>query len=268
MSDTTIVQPTIRLSRAWPAIGILHEDADLLALNKPAGLLAVPDRWDRDAEHLVGLLEAAIARGDDWVRQNDIRYLANAHRLDKFTSGVMLLAKTREALTHVVRQFRDRQSQKSYVALVHGCPSQETVEIDLPLAPHPRWPGRMMVNEKHGKPCRTVVHIQERFRQHTVLRVELHTGRLHQIRVHLQAISCPLVGDAVYGGGPLLLSQIKPTYKKKPGHEERPLMGRPALHAERLVVAQPTTGEDVTITAPWAKDLTVSVKYLRMFAVH
>jgi 23S rRNA-/tRNA-specific pseudouridylate synthase len=92
------------------------------------------------------------------------------------------------------------------------------------------------------------------------------TGRTHQIRVHLLRARCPIVADALYGGRPLLLSALKREYRLKPGAEERPLVSRTALHAEQLGVVHPRTGEPVTITAPWPKDLSVAVKYLRRYA--
>jgi 23S rRNA-/tRNA-specific pseudouridylate synthase len=91
------------------------------------------------------------------------------------------------------------------------------------------------------------------------------TGRTHQIRVHLQHTGLPIVGDSPYGGSPLWLSRLKPDYRLKPGRTERPLLSRVALHAERLTLAHPVTGETITFTAPWPKDLQVAVKYLRQF---
>jgi RluA family pseudouridine synthase len=244
----------LRLNRGWPAVEILYEDDALLALNKPVGLLVTPDRWNKQREHLVALL--AIARPG--------QYLANAHRLDFNTGGVLLFAKTKPALVHLVRQFNDRTTRKKYVALVHGMPEKLTIE--LPLAPHPKRPGLMRVAQD-GKPAATRVQITERYRRHTLLEVELLTGRQHQIRVHLRAIGCPLVGDADYGGAPLLLSQLKRDYKTKDGEVERPLLARPALHAEELTLAHPVTGESLTVRADWPHDFEVAVKYLRRYSL-
>lgn len=246
---------TLCLSRAWSAVEILYEDDDMVAVNKPVGLLIAPDRWDKKKDNLMGLLHAS--RPDE--------YLANVHRLDKNTSGVLLLAKNKPALVALARQFSDRTTRKNYVALVHGAPRHDTMTIELPIAPNLRRAGLSRIDAKSGKTATTVVRVAERFRQHALLGVELHTGRLHQVRVHLQAIGCPLVGDADYGGAPLLLSQIKPSYRTKAGEAERPLLDRPALHAEQLVIRQPTTNKPVTIRAPWPKDLAVALKYLRQF---
>jgi RluA family pseudouridine synthase len=244
----------LRLSRAWPNLEILFEDDFLLALNKPAGLLVTPDRWDKQRDNLMGLL--ATARPG--------QYLANVHRIDFNTTGVLLLAKTKPALVNMVRQFNDRQTRKTYIGLVHGLPSQLTIE--LPIGPNPKRLGLSRIDLKNGKPSTTIATVTERYRRHTLLQVNLLTGRQHQIRVHFQAVGCPLVGDADYGGGPLLLSEIKRGYKVKDGAVERPLLYRPALHAEQLTLAHPVTGESLTIRADWPRDLELAVKYLRRYS--
>jgi RluA family pseudouridine synthase len=231
-------------------IDVLWEDAGLLAVNKPAGLLCVPDRWDKAKVNLMGLL--AAERPD--------QYLANVHRLDRDTTGVFVVAKTRDAFRNIVQQLRDRQTRKLYVALVRGDAREQV--IDLPIGPSSRQPGHSRIDHKHGKPARSTVRILERFYGYTLLEVEIESGRLHQVRVHLQAVGHPLVGDPAYGGAPLLLSQLKRKYKVKDGEEERPLLARPALHAGSVTFLEPP----VTITAPLPKDFTVALKYLRRFA--
>ena len=122
--------------------------------------------------------------------------------------------------------------------------------IDLPIGQHPKVRGLARIDHGRGQEARTVVEIQEKFRGYSLLKVIIETGRMHQVRVHLQAIGCPLIGDADYGGAPLLLSQIKKKYKAKEDEPERPLLDRPALHAEQLTFAQPTTGAPITIVPP------------------
>lgn len=233
-----------------PPLDVLYEDAGLLALNKPAGLLAVPDRWDKAKDNLMGLLQAARPG----------HYLANVHRLDRQTTGVFLVAKSRDAFRSLTRQLRERQTRKLYVALVHGDATGQV--IDLPIGPHPKLVGRSRVDHKNGKPARSTVRVLEHFHGYTLIEVEIETGRQHQVRVHCHAVGHPLVGDADYGGGPLLLSQLKRKYKPKDGEVERPLISRPALHAGSVTLADPP----VTITASLPKDFEVSLKYLRRFA--
>ena len=244
---------TIPQGRDLPAIEILHEDDDLVVLNKPAGLLAVPDRYDKNRPNLVSLLEAA--RPGEW--------LANVHRLDFNTSGVFVVVKRQEAFRELARQFRDRETKKQYVAIAQRIPLESPLTIDLPIGPHPKVRGLARIDHGRGSAARTIVEIQERYRGYSLLKVMIETGRMHQVRVHLQAVGCPLVGDADYGGAPLLLSQIKRKYKPKEDEAERPLLDRPALHAEQLAFVHPTTGAPLTIVAPWPKDLTLAVKYLR-----
>lgn len=246
---------TIPRGRGEPAITILHEDDDLLALDKPAGLLAVPDRFDKNRPNIMSLLEAA--RPGEW--------LANVHRLDFNTSGVFVVVKRQEAFRELAHQFRERETKKQYVAVAQRIPPESPMTIDLPIGPHPKFRGLARIDHGRGQEARTVVEIQEKFRGYSLLKVIIETGRMHQVRVHLQAIGCPLIGDTDYGGAPLLLSQIKKKYKPKEDETERPLLDRPALHAEQLTFAQPSTGAPTTIIAPWPKDLTLAVKYLRKF---
>ena len=153
-----------------------------------------------------------------------------------------------------------RQTRKIYTAICRGNPAPQI--IDLPIGDVPDTPRLSRIDHKNGKPSRTMVRVTEEYRGYSLLEVEIETGRQHQIRVHLQAIGHPLVGDADYGGVPLLLSQIKKKYRAKEGEEERPLLARPALHATEITLTNPA----VTIRAPLPKDMEVALKYLRKFA--
>ncbi len=208
---------------------ILFEDGSLLVVNKPAGLLSVPDSHDKTKPNLFTMLQTE--RPGQW--------LANVHRLDINTTGIFVCAKSPAAF----REFQQRVAGKFYVALVHGAPEPATIRRNIA-----------------GKESVTITSVREQFRGYALLDVEIKTGRTHQIRIHLQASGTPVVGDAEYGGAPLFLSQIKRDYK--PSGEERPLIARPALHAERLELESPPQ----TFVAPWPKDLTVAVKYLRKYA--
>ena len=247
-------------------IPVLFEDEHLLALDKPSRLLTSPDRYDPARPNLMKLLHADIARVAPWVRERQLTYLANAHRLDFETSGVVLLAKDKPALVALADAFGTEQPAKTYVALVHGAPKENSFKVGAKLAPHPGKPGLMRVDDKNGKHALTHFEVLERFAGYTLLKCQPRTGRTHQIRVHLQNIGLPIVGDARYGGQLLLLSTLKAGFYLKRGKVERPLLSRVALHAAELRLKHPAKDADVTITAPWPKDLIVAVKYLRRYA--
>ena len=248
-------------------IPVLFEDAHLLALDKPASLLTSPDRNNPDRPSLMQLLHAGIAAGKPWAQSRSLTYLANAHRLDFETSGVLLLAKNKPALIALANLFGAETPLQKYVVLAHGTPLEERFEVGAKVAPHPFTPGKHHVDARRGKKSKTIFTVQERFTNCTLLRCEPATSRPHQIRVHLQNVGWPVVGDELYGGQQLLLSRLKPHFRLKPKKVERPLLAGATLHSEELTLPHPVTGEPLTITAPWPKDLTVAVKYLRLYAV-
>lgn len=264
------VFPPIKLSsphtREFWEIPVLYEDDHLLAVDKPAGLLSSPDRYDPQRPNLMRLLHEGIAQGKAWATARGLTYLANVHRLDFETSGVLLLAKTRETLVQLARQFELGNPEKQYVALIHGEVNEETFRVEVRLAPDPREPQRILVVRKRGKLSVTEFRVRERYRGYTLLECRPLTGRTHQIRVHLAHRQWPVVGDKLYGGQPLYLSRIKPGYRFKRGEPERPLLSRLALHAERLQFLHPVSGQPVSIEAPWPRDLEAAVKQLRRYA--
>jgi RluA family pseudouridine synthase len=266
------VSAAIKLSspatREFWEIPVLFEDAHLLALDKPAGLPISPDRCDPQRPNLMTLLHSAIAGGKPWARERGLDYLMNAHRLDLEMSGVILLAKNKPALIALANLFGSEKPVKKFTALVQGEPLENQFEVDAKLAPHPVKIGLLHVDFKNGKKSKTRFEVLETFPRggYALLKCEPLIGRTHQIRVHLRYAGFPVVGDELYGGKPLWLSRLKPNYRLKPGHEERPLLSRVALHAEELSLPHPVTGATVTITAPWPKDLKVALKYLRRFA--
>jgi RluA family pseudouridine synthase len=253
-------------TREFWEIPVLFEDEHLLALDKPARLLTSPDRYDPERPNLMKLLHAGIERGVPWATQRGLAYLMNAHRLDFETSGVILLAKTKPVLIALANLFGEEKPRKIYAALVHGNPTKTAFEVHAKLAPHPVKPGLVRVDEKNGKESRTKFELVEKFNGYSLLKCQPFTGRTHQIRVHLRQAGLPIVGDALYGGSPLLLSRLKSGYRLKPDRVEKPLMDRVALHAEELSFAHPVSGAEVAISSPWPKDLRVAVKYLRLYA--
>jgi RluA family pseudouridine synthase len=261
------VSATIKLSspatREFWEIPVVFEDAHLLALDKPAGLLTAPDRNEPARPNLMRLLHDAIAAGKSWAAERALTYLNHAHRLDAETSGVILFAKSKPVLVALANQFGNDLPQAKYVALARGVPRAEQFEVEAKIAPHPLTPGLMRVDSRLGKRSKTLVSVVESFRDYVWLACRPVTNRTHQIRVHLRHTGLPIVGDALYDGKPLLLSRLKRDYRLKPGRTERPLLARVALHAEELALVHPVTGAGVTFSAPLPKDLRVALKYLR-----
>ncbi len=247
-------------------IPVLFEDGDLLALDKPSGLLTSPDRYDAGRPNLMTLLHDGIELQKPWAKERHLNYLANAHRLDFETSGVILLAKNKPALVALANLFGSEKPLKKYVALAWGAPPAPHFEVDAKLSPHPVRLGQMRVDPRGGKKSKTEFEVLEQFSDWCLLRCTPLTERTHQIRLHLKHAGFPLVGDELYGGKKLWLSRLKRDFRLKPGKDERPLLARVALHAEELTVAHPTTHEPVHLKSEWPKDLRVAVKYLRQYA--
>jgi RluA family pseudouridine synthase len=233
---------------------VIHEDEALLVFDKPSGLLVAPDRGDKTREDLMALVHEKIGR-----------HVANVHRLDADTSGVLLCAKTKAALDVLSGQFQARTADKLYHALAVGAPAADEFTVELALGSDERRPGLMRGVKKGGKAAATRFRVSERFRGFTWLECRPLTGRKHQIRVHLAAAGLPILNDAFYGGAAqLLLSDLKRGYKGRV--HERPLLARLALHASELTVTHPVTRERVTLRAPLPHEFLVALKHLRRFA--
>jgi 23S rRNA pseudouridine1911/1915/1917 synthase len=189
------------------------------------------------------------------------------HRLDKDTSGLLLVAKNDRAHRWLQEQFRNRKVEKVYLALVDGHPPTPRGRIEAPVGRDPLHRQRMAVlPPAKGREAVTEYRVVERFMHHALLEVHPVTGRTHQIRVHLAHRGWPVVGDKLYGGEPFFLSRVKPDYRFKPGETERPLLARLGLHAEQLTLVHPVSGQPVVIEAPWPRDLQAAVKQLRRYA--
>ncbi len=233
-------------------IQILHEDEHLLVINKPSGLLSIPDRAG-NPDSAVGHLQAKFGR------------IFIVHRLDRETSGVMCFARNEAAHRHLSMQFEKHTSDKFYVALLDGVLHHDEGEIDKPIAEHPSIPGKMSANQS-GKPALTFYRVLERFKQFTFVEAQIKTGRTHQIRVHFKSIGYPLAVDALYGPrAQLFLSEIKGRKFKlgKFTEEERPILERTALHSFRLRLDHPATGERLEFKAEMPKDLAATLAQLR-----
>lgn len=246
-------------------IPVLYEDSHLLAVDKPAGLLTAPDAAFPDRPDLLSLLHAGIAEGKPWATQRGLQFLMNAQALDTDASGVLLFARSKEVLRALANTFGSEKPARAYVALAAGSLAKDEFEVSVGISPDRFDPSIMRANPKHGKRSRTAFHVVKRFDGYVLLRCDAHTDRPQQIRVHLKHYRLPVVGDSLHAGRPLLLSRLKQNYHLKPGRTERPLLNLPALHAERLEIAHPVTGEPLSVSAPWPKDMQVAVKYLERY---
>jgi RluA family pseudouridine synthase len=233
---------------------IIYEDDVLLAFDKPSGRLVAPERRDRRGENLMALVHAKFGPG-----------IANVHRLDAETSGVLLCAKTKPALDSLSGQFQAKAADRIFHALTAGVAVQDTFMVELALAEDESRPGLMRVVKKSGLPSATRFQVLERFKGFTWIECRPMTGRTHQIRLHLAASGLPILNDDFYGNGAeLLLSALKRRYKGRAN--ERPLISRLALHAGELTITHPVTHDRLTLRAPLPNEFAVALKYLRSFA--
>ena len=230
---------------------ILFENEKLVAVNKPSGMLTLPDRHDAELQSLRGIL------------QKHYGTLFVIHRLDKDTSGVIIFAKDEATHKYMSALFEGREIQKEYTGFVHGSPEPAEGSIKEPIAEHPAKNGTMMIHHK-GKASHTDYIVLEAFQKFSLVKFIIHTGRTHQIRVHCKFIGHPIVCDPLYGDGkPVLLSSFKKKFKlSKNEEEERPILARLGLHAQKLVFND-MNGEEVSIEAPMPKDMRALLSQLR-----
>jgi 23S rRNA pseudouridine1911/1915/1917 synthase len=232
--------------------GILWEDDAILVINKPAGLLVLPDRYDFDLLNLYDLLKETF--GTIFV----------VHRIDRETSGVVLFAKTAEAHAQLNAAFEQRQVEKRYRAIVYGNPNSDGGCIDLPIIENEYGARKMKVDQRKGKEARTEYTVIERFSAYALIEARPYTGRTHQIRIHLKEIGLPILADSLYGvGNSFCLSTIKRNYRGK--ETEQPLLDRTALHAFTLTFIHPLTGAKIVTEAPLPKDMEAVIKALRKY---
>ncbi len=231
-------------------LDIIFENDQFVVLNKPAGVLSIPDRTQSEPSLKDMLLE---------------KYgnIYTVHRLDKETSGIILFAKNETAHQYFSKQFEDRSMEKYYLGLVHGTLEHNTGSIDAPIMEHTALKG-VMVAHKKGKPSLTDYELVEALGKFSLVKFRIHTGRTHQIRVHTKQIGHPLACDPLYGDGkPVLLSSIKKKYKlSKQDEEERPILNRVALHSYQLKFKD-ATGQDFDLTAELPKDIRALLQQLR-----
>lgn len=236
-------------------IETIYEDDDLLIVNKPAGVLVLPDRFNAELPSLHRLLEAQTGQ-KIWI----------VHRLDRDTSGVICFAKNEVAHRYLSILFQERGVNKFYAGLVNGIVTPPQGRIENYMAEHPAQNGKMIVARK-GKLAVTDYKVVEQWPLYALMQFQIHTGRTHQIRVHMQSIGHPLIADELYGDGkPFFLSTIKRKYRmSEKDEEEKPLLSRLALHAYRLEFAK-EDGTEIVAEAALPRDMAACVKQLNKWA--
>jgi 23S rRNA pseudouridine1911/1915/1917 synthase len=225
------------------ALHIVHEDDAIVVVDKPPGIVVHPGAGNLQGTLANALLHHAPALAG-------VPRAGIVHRLDKDTSGLLVIAKTLAAQTHLVRQLAARTVKREYLALVHGRVAAAGA-IDAPIGRHPTARTRMAVTAR-GKPARTRYRVVERFADATLLAVTLETGRTHQIRVHMGSIGHPLVGDPTYG------RRAGPREVKRGSAQPPTAFPRQALHAARLGLVHPASGA----ACEWRSDLPGDVREL------
>lgn len=227
---------------------IIFENDNYVVINKPP---FVPSMDERTADKSLSILKLAREHYDD---------IQLCHRLDKETSGALVLAKNSDAYRHLSLQFEHREVQKEYHAVVNGVHDFESISVFLPIA-IVKDGTSVRIDKQKGKLAETVFFTLKSFHKHTLVRCIPITGRMHQIRVHLQCLKAPIVCDPTYGGDYIYLSQIKRKFNLKQETEELPLIKRVALHAHTIQFRD--LDENILeITAPYPNDFEVLVNQL------
>lgn len=229
---------------------IIAENENWVALNKPSGLLSIPDREGKE----VSLKSLLIEKYTD---------IYTVHRLDKDTSGLIVFAKNITTHKHLSLQFEGRQTKKIYQGLVIGALPEEKGSFSSSIAEHPAKNGTMVIH-KNGKESLTDFEVLEDFGIYSLIQFQIHTGRTHQIRVHMKDYGHPIVCDEVYGDGkPVLISSFKKKYNlSKDELEERPILGRLALHSFQLGFND-INGTSIELEAELPKDMRATLQQLR-----
>jgi 23S rRNA pseudouridine1911/1915/1917 synthase len=238
-------------------VAVVFEDARLVVVDKPAGLVVHPGAGNAGGT----LVNALLGRVRDLSGVGGVLRPGIVHRLDRGTSGLLVVAKDDEAHRALVRQFAGRTVEKEYLALVLGQPARASGEVDAPIGRDPVHRQKMSVRAPRGREARTSWRVEERFDGAALLRVRIHTGRTHQIRVHLASIGHPVAGDPVYGG------TRPPSSRRAEARGALQSLERPALHAARLAFTHPGTGERLAFEAPLPEDLHRVLSRLRAAAL-
>jgi 23S rRNA pseudouridine1911/1915/1917 synthase len=228
-------------------LDVVYEDDTLVVINKPAGMVVHPAAGNWSGTILNGLLHRYGEAASGLPRAGIV------HRLDKETSGVVVIARTDAAHLKLVEEFRDREVEKTYIALLHGIVKGEIGRVELPVARDLNRRARMTARRREGREARTDWRVLLRLGGFTLIQAGLHTGRTHQIRVHFSALGWPVVGDTLYGA----------PRQERVATRLLPPLRRNFLHAARIAFCHPRTGKHAEFRASLPEDL---VRYLRTLA--
>ncbi len=257
-------------------LDIIYEDNDFIIINKPADIIVHPARGNTHgtiANALAFHLTSAEPepneenQTDDFDKEDELPVALGdfrpgiVHRLDRNTTGVMILAKNNVAQWKIAKQFHDRHVEKSYLAIVHGVPDLTRDRVSAPLGVNLKFRYKYAVRPEAGKEAITFYEVLESFRGFSLLKLTPKTGRTHQIRVHLAHIKHPVVADEMYGGRPVYPWQLKDADPVP----EAPVISRCALHAATIAFAHPTTKEIVRFEAPLPLDMQTFLDLLRKY---
>jgi 23S rRNA pseudouridine955/2504/2580 synthase/23S rRNA pseudouridine1911/1915/1917 synthase len=232
------------------SLDIIFENEDFVAVNKPAGLLSIPASDGKE-----------VSLKDLLKKKYDPIY--TVHRLDRETSGVIIFAKNETSHKFLSQEFENRTVIKKYLGIVHGTLLQNKGSVDVAVTKHLSKKNIMVVDKK-GKPSLTGYEVVEEFGSYSLVQFQIHTGRTHQIRVHMQYIGHPIVCDDLYGNGePVLISSFKKKFKlSKSEEEEKPILSRLALHSSYIKIND-ANGNEYAIEAPLPKDMKALLQQLR-----
>ncbi len=249
ISDFSNIKKTAPLVRRLEDI-IVFENENFVAINKPAGLLSIPDRTQSEPS----LKDMLLTKYGT---------IFTVHRIDKDTSGMIVFAKNDSTHKFLSQAFEERKVEKYYQGIAHGSPAEKKGTIDAPISEHLIQKGLMVIH-RNGKPSVTDYEVIEDYKSYSLLQFQLHTGRTHQIRVHCKNIGHPLACDDLYGDGkPVLLSSIKKKYKLgKHDEEERPMLSRLALHSYCLKFTD-AAGQVFNLIAALPKDMRALLQQLK-----
>ncbi len=235
-------------------IQIIHEDENLLVINKPSGIYTIPDRFDVNLPNIYSIFNQKYGK------------IFIVHRLDRDTSGILLLAKNAETHKYLNDLFAEQGIIKMYHAVTYGVIPENEFDIDIPITTSPSKKG-MSIPSSRGKVSLTKIKVVQRFKFCTLVEADLVTGRHHQLRVHLYSIEHPLYIDELYGSPvPFYLSTIKTKFNLKKHTDEQPVISRITMHAFSLEFIHPTTNLKVKYEASYPKDFEIFLKLLNKYS--